>query len=134
MTFDRGTVYYLKKCLRLLTLTATAQLTPTQRSYQQSKQEIEFHMMEEIHAALTHVYVCRKDDIFRQRGLIHSGGGTAFRIMYPARAYTPLVVLSKAVKYISSLEFHKQTQSQNHRHLVKMVHSPWNILNSHQNL
>ena len=36
-----------------------------------------------------HVWVCRKDDIFRQRRLNHSrvGGGIAFRRVYPARAY-----------------------------------------------
>ena len=43
---------HLKKCLRLLTLTATAQMTPNQKSYQLSKPEIEFHMMEEMYAAL----------------------------------------------------------------------------------
>ena len=53
MTFDRVTVYYLKKKnLRLLTLTATAQLTQNRKSYQLSKPEIEFHMMEEMYAAL----------------------------------------------------------------------------------
>ena len=41
-----------KKCLRLLTLTATAQLTPNQKSYQLSELEIECHMMEEMYAAL----------------------------------------------------------------------------------
>ena len=43
-----------------------------------------------------HVQVCRKDDIFRQRRLNHSGVGgrkIAFRRVYPARAYTTLVVL-----------------------------------------
>ena len=43
-----------------------------------------------------HVRVCRKDDIFRQRRLNHSGVGgrkIAFRRVYPARAYTTLVVL-----------------------------------------
>ena len=51
MTFDR-VLYYLKKILRLLTLTATAQLTPNQRSYQLSKQEIESHMIKEMYTAL----------------------------------------------------------------------------------
>ena len=41
-----------KKCLRLLTLTATAQLTQIWKSYQLSTSEVEFHMMEEIYAAL----------------------------------------------------------------------------------
>ena len=43
-----------------------------------------------------HVQVCRKDDIFRQRRLNHSGVGRrkiAFRRVYPARAYTTFVVL-----------------------------------------
>ena len=52
MTFDRVTLYYLKKYLRLLTLTATAQLTPNRKSYQLPKPEIEFRVMEEIYAAL----------------------------------------------------------------------------------
>ena len=34
------------------TLTATAQLTPNWKSYQLSKPEIEFHVMEEMYAAL----------------------------------------------------------------------------------
>ena len=45
---------------------------------------------------IMHVQVCRKDDIFRQRQLNHSGVGgrkIAFRRVYPARAYTTLVVL-----------------------------------------
>ena len=41
-----------KKCLRLLTLTAKAQLTPNRKSFQLSKPEIEFHVMEEMYAAL----------------------------------------------------------------------------------
>ena len=36
----------------LAMLTATPQLTPNQKSYQLSKPEIEFHMMEEMYAAL----------------------------------------------------------------------------------
>ena len=46
-----GISYYLKKKLRLLTLTATAQLTPNRKSYQLSKPEKEFYVMEEIDAA-----------------------------------------------------------------------------------
>ena len=45
---------------------------------------------------IMHVQVCRKDDIFRQRRLNHSGVGgrkIAFRRVYPARAYTTFVVL-----------------------------------------
>ena len=44
---------------------------------------------------IMHVHVCRKDDIFRQRRLNHSGvgGGIAFRRVYPARAYSTVVVL-----------------------------------------
>ena len=45
-TFDR--VY----SIRLLTLTAMAQLTPNRKSYQLSKPEIEFHVMKEMYAAL----------------------------------------------------------------------------------
>ena len=41
-----------KKRLRLLTLTATARLTLNRKSYQLSKPEIEFHVMEEMCAAL----------------------------------------------------------------------------------
>ena len=52
MTFDRVTVYCLKKYFRLLTLTATAQLTLNRKSYQLSKPEIEFHVMKEMYAAL----------------------------------------------------------------------------------
>ena len=51
-TFDRVTVYYLKKYFRLLTLTTRAQLTVNRKSYQLSKPEIEFHVMEEMYAAL----------------------------------------------------------------------------------
>ena len=44
---------------------------------------------------IMHVHMCRKDDIFRQRRLNHSGvgGGIAFRKVYPARAYSTVVVL-----------------------------------------
>ena len=44
---------------------------------------------------IMHAHVCRKDDIFRQRRLNHSGvgGGIAFRRVYPARAYSTVVVL-----------------------------------------
>ena len=51
-TFNRVTVYYLKKYFWLLTLTAAAQLTLNRKSYQLSKPEIEFHVMEEMYAAL----------------------------------------------------------------------------------
>ena len=44
-------IFYLKKCLWLLHLTATAQLTPNRKSYQLSKPEKEFHVMEEMYAA-----------------------------------------------------------------------------------
>ena len=38
---------------------------------------------------IMHVHMWRKDDVFRQRRLNHSGvgGGIAFRRVYPARAY-----------------------------------------------
>ena len=54
-----------------------AQLTPNQKSYQLSKQEIEFDLMEEMYAALCMcvVHVCKKDNSFRQRRLNHSGVG-----------------------------------------------------------
>ena len=49
-TFER--VYITRtKFLRLLTLTATAQLTPNRKSYLLSKQEKEFQVMEEMYAA-----------------------------------------------------------------------------------
>ena len=51
---------HLKKCLRLLTLTATAQLTPNQKSYQLSKPEKEFHVMEEMYAALR-MHMCAEN-------------------------------------------------------------------------
>ena len=43
------------------------------------------------------LHVCRKDNIFRQRRLNDRAGrgGIAFRGVYPARAYTTLVVLVK---------------------------------------
>ena len=44
---------------------------------------------------IMHVHMCRKDDIFRQRRLNHSGG-IAFRRVYLARAYTMVVVLVRA--------------------------------------
>ena len=40
--------------------------------------------------------MCREEDIFRQRLLNHSGvsgGGNAFKRVYPAQAYSTLVVL-----------------------------------------
>ena len=94
-TFDRGTVYYLKKMFTTLQLDSHSTTDP--------KPEI-------LSAVLTgnriphdgrnvrgimHVHVCRKDDIFRQRRLNHSGvgGGIAFRRVYPARAYSTVVVL-----------------------------------------
>ena len=44
---------------------------------------------------IVHAFVYRKEDIFRQRQLNHSevGGGNAFKRVYPARAYSTLVVL-----------------------------------------
>ena len=44
---------------------------------------------------IMHVHVCRKYDIFRQRRLNDSevGGEIAFRRVYPARAYSTIVVL-----------------------------------------
>ena len=41
-----------KNCGCILTLKATAQLTPNWKSYQLSKPEIEFHLMNEMYAAL----------------------------------------------------------------------------------
>ena len=43
---------------------------------------------------IMHVHVCRKYDIFRQRRLNNSevGGEIAFRRVYPARAYSTVVV------------------------------------------
>ena len=53
-----------KKYLRLLTLTATAQLAPNQKHYHQlSKQEIEFHVIEEMYAAL-YMSTCAKKTTF----------------------------------------------------------------------
>ena len=52
-----------------------------------------------------HVHMCRKDNIFRQRQLNHSGAGRgiAFRRVYPARAYTTLVVLVNFVRFSVTL-------------------------------
>ena len=50
MTFDKVYITW-KKCLRLLTLTTTTQLTPNRKSYQLSKPEKELHVMEEMYAA-----------------------------------------------------------------------------------
>ena len=44
-------VHYLEIFLRLLTLTATAQLTPNWISYQLSEPEKEFYVIEEIYVA-----------------------------------------------------------------------------------
>ena len=49
-TYDRVYITW-KKCLWLLTLTATAQLTLNRKSYQLSKPEKEFHVMEDMYAA-----------------------------------------------------------------------------------
>ena len=56
-------VYYLKKILQLLTLTATSQLTPNRKSYQLFKLEIEFHVMEEMYAA-SHMRMCAEKTKF----------------------------------------------------------------------
>ena len=59
------------------TLTATAQLTPNWKSYQLSKPEIEFRVMEINVSGIMHVRMCmcKKDDICWQRRLNHSGMG-----------------------------------------------------------
>ena len=51
---------------------------------------------------ITHVQVCRKDNIFRQRLLNHNGvgGGIAYRRVYPTRAYSTVLVL---VSFLSQL-------------------------------
>ena len=48
---------------------------------------------------IMHVRMCKKDDICWQRRLNHSGvgGGIAFRRVYPARAYTTVVVLVRSL-------------------------------------
>merc|ERR1712208_142385 len=55
--------------------------------------------------------MCKKDDIFRQRRLNHSevgGRKIAFRRVYPARAYTTLVVLVNiCVGSVTSLKVSK---------------------------
>ena len=79
-------------------MTAIAQLTPKRKSYQLSKPEIEFHMMEEMYAALCMCMCAEKTTVFGKddSGV---GGGIAFITVYPARAYTTLVLL---VKILSS--------------------------------
>ena len=54
---------------------------------------------------IMYVHVCRKDDSFWQRRLNDSvvGGGIAFIRMYPARAYTTLVVLVFPVRGVFGL-------------------------------
>ena len=52
-----------KKCLRLITLTVTAQLTPNRKFYQLSQPDIEFHLMEEMYAALC-MCMCAKTTTF----------------------------------------------------------------------
>ena len=49
---------------------------------------------------IVHAFVYRKEDIFRQRQLNHSevGGGNAFKRVYPAQAYSTLVVLVLFIK------------------------------------
>ena len=49
--------------LQLLTLTATAQLTPNRKSYQLSKPEKEFHVIEEMYAALR-MHMCAEKKIY----------------------------------------------------------------------
>ena len=63
-------IFYLKKCLWLLHLTATAQLTPNRKSYQLSKPEIEFHVMEEIYAA-SHMRKCAERRHFEAKTTKH---------------------------------------------------------------
>ena len=43
-------------------------------------------------SGIWHAHMCRKEDIFRQRRLNHSGvgGGNPFKRVYPARAYSLL--------------------------------------------
>ena len=53
----------MKKIFRLLTLTATAELTPNRKSYQVSEPEIQFHMMEEMYGALR-MYTCAEKTKF----------------------------------------------------------------------
>ena len=53
----------------LLTLIATAQLTPKRKSYQLSKPEIEFHMMEEMYAALCMCMHAEKTTVFGKDNL-----------------------------------------------------------------
>ena len=66
---------------------------------------------------IMHVHVCRKDDILRQRRLNHSGvgGGIAFRGVYPARAYTTVVVLVFVVSVRNQigLNYNRKKRSSN---------------------
>ena len=80
-----------KKCLRLLTLTVTAQLTPNRKFYQLSLTGNRIPHDGRNVRGIMHVHVCRKDS-FWQRRLNNSGvgGGIVFRWVYPAWAYTTL--------------------------------------------
>ena len=62
-TFDRLQYISWKKYFRLLTLTATAQLTLNRKSYQLSKPEKEFHVMEEMYTA-SRMHVCIEKTTF----------------------------------------------------------------------
>ena len=76
-------------------MTATAQLTSSRKSYQLSKPEIEFQGMEEIYAALCMCTCVEKTTVFGKDDLTLNGvgGGIAFIRVYPARAYTTLVLV-----------------------------------------
>ena len=43
--------------------------------------------MEEMYVGILHVHVCKKDDIFRQRRLNHSGVGEEFMVKMPCQSY-----------------------------------------------
>ena len=68
------------------------QLTPNRKSYQLSKPEIEFHMMEEMYVALC-MCTCAEKTVFGKVDHSGVGGGIAFIRVYPARAYTTLVLV-----------------------------------------
>ena len=63
MTFEWVYSILPEKCLWLLTLTATAQLTQNQKSYKQLKPEKEFHVMEEMYAA-SRMHMCAEKTTF----------------------------------------------------------------------
>ena len=104
-------------------------MTPrlTEQCYQLSKPEIEFDAMEKCARNYASAHV-QKRQLFRQRRLNHSGvgGGTAFRRVYPARAYTTLVVLVLYSLQLSHTAEQELMHTNNRK--IKSSHPTYNLL------